>query len=178
MKTMLQTPRALLAGAALLLTATSADARDFGVSSSSKGRGTKYETERGGTAYVGPRGVAAEGAKGNKAAANRYGGAAYSGPNSAGAVNRYGGATAVTNDGDVYRRGGGAVPAARPVAVAPVRVAAPTAVVVAPLPSGYIRTVPAGSRRIVYRGYNCYFVGGIYYRAVMYEGATVYVVVT
>ena len=171
MKTTLHNSRALLAGAALLLTATLADARDYGVSSSSAGRGTKYETERGGTAYVGPRGVAAEGAKGNKAAAGRYGGAAYSGPTRAGAVNRYGGATAVTNDGDVYRRGGGAVPATRPVAVSS------TAVVAAPLPAGYIRVVPAGYRMVVYGGYNCYFVGGVYYRAVMYQGTTVYVVV-
>jgi hypothetical protein len=28
-----------------------------------------------------------------------------------------------------------------------------------------------------YGGYNCFFVGGIYYRPVIYEGATVYVVV-
>ena len=50
MKTTLHYSRALLAGAALILTATLADARDFGVSSSSAGRGTKYTTERGGTA--------------------------------------------------------------------------------------------------------------------------------
>lgn len=175
MKTTLQFSRALLTGAALLITTTLGEARDFGVSTSSKGRGTKIETERGGTAYVGPRGVAAEGAGGNKVAAGRYGGAAYSGPNSAGAVNRYGGATAVTKDGDVYRRGGGV--AARPVAVAPVRVVAPTTVVVAPLPAGYIRVVPTGYRTIVYRGYSCRYVGGVYYRPVMYQGATVYVVV-
>ena len=49
--------------------------------------------------------------------------------------------------------------------------------VAAPLPRGYIRTVPVGYRLVAYRGYNCYFVGGIYYRAVFYEGATVYVIV-
>lgn len=162
MKTALHFTIALLSMLAL------AEARDFGVSTSSKGRGTKIETERGGTAYVGPRGVAAEGAKGNKAAANRYGGAAYSGPNSAGARNRYGGATAVTNDGDVYRRGGGV--AAAPVAVAPVRA-------VAPLPAGYIRTVPAGYTTVVRAGYTCMFVGGVYYRPVIYGGETVYIVV-
>lgn len=162
----------LLAGAALILGPSITDARDYGVSSSSAGRGTKYTSERGGTAYVGPRGVAAEGAGGNKVAANRRGGAAYSGPNSAGAVNRYGGATAVSNNGNVYRRGGGV--AARPVAVRPVRVAPP---VVTPLPAGYIRVVPPGYRRVVYRGYNCFYVGGIYYRPVMYQGTTVYVVV-
>lgn len=159
-----ETPyRMLLASAVLLLTATLAEARSYGVSSSSAGRGTKYTTERGGSAYVGPRGVAVEGAGGNKAAANRYGGAAYSGPNSAGAVNRYGGATAVTNSGDVYRRGGG-------VAAAPVRVAAP-------LPAGYIRTVPVGYTTVVYGGYSCRYVGGVYYRPVFYGGSTVYVVV-
>ncbi len=171
MKAILHYSRALLAGATLLLTATLAEARDYGISKSSAGRGTKYTTERGGTAYVGPRGVAAEGAGGNKIAANRYGGAAYSGPNSAGAVNRYGGATAVTNNGEVYRRGGGAVPAPRRVAVSS------TAVVVAPLPVGFIRTVPVGYTTVVYGGYTCRYVGGIYYRPVMYQGTTVYIVV-
>lgn len=52
-----------------------------------------------------------------------------------------------------------------------------TAVAARPLPRGYIHTVPVGYRRVVYGGYNCYFVGGVYYRAVMYEGATVYVIV-
>lgn len=160
----------LLAGAAFVFTAACVEARDFGVSTSSAGRGTKIETQRGGTAYVGPRGVAAEGAGGNKAAANRYGGAAYSGPNSAGARNRYGGATAVTDSGDVYRRGGG-------VAAAPVRVAPSTTVVTTTLPAGYIRTVPAGYTTVVYRGYTCRYVGGVYYRPVMYGGTTVYVVV-
>lgn len=42
---------------------------------------------------------------------------------------------------------------------------------------GYLRTVPAGYSTVVYGGYSCYFVGGVYYRAVMYQGATVYVVV-
>ena len=45
------------------------------------------------------------------------------------------------------------------------------------LPAGYIRTVPAGYRTVVYRGYSCRYVGGIYYRPVMYGGTTVYVVV-
>jgi hypothetical protein len=47
-----------------------------------------------------------------------------------------------------------------------------------PLPRGYIHTVPVGYRRVAYRGYQCYYVGGVYYRAVMYEGTTVYIVVT
>lgn len=163
MKTFIDFRPTLLAGACLLALATLAEARNFGVSSQSYGRGTKYTTERGGTAYVGPRGFAAEGAGGNKVAANRYGGAAYSGPNSAGAVNRYGGATAVTKSGDIYRRGGG-------VAAAPGRVAAP-------LPAGYIRVIPTGYRTVVYGGYTCSYVGGIYYRPVIYQGITVYVVV-
>lgn len=157
MKTTYHSSRALLAGAALLLTATIADARSYGVSSSSAGRGTKYTTERGGTAYVGPRGVAGETAGGSKYAAGQRG-AAYSGPNSAGAVSRYGGA-AVTTGGAVYTR------------------PATTTVVATTLPAGYIRVVPTGYTTVVYRGYSCRYVGGIYYRAVMYQGATVYVVV-
>lgn len=154
MKTTLPHSRALLAGAALIITAALAEARDYGISSSSYGRGTKYTTERGGTAYVGPRGVAGETAGGSKYASGRRG-AAYSGPNSAGVATRYGGA-AVTS--------GGAVVATRRVYPAT-------------LPAGYVRVVPAGYRMVVYRGYNCYFVGGIYYRPVIYGGTTVYVVV-
>lgn len=157
MKTIPNYTHALLAGAALLLATTIAEARSYGVSTSSYGRGTKVETQRGGTAYVGPRGVAGETAGGSKYAAGRRG-AAYSGPNSAGAVSRYGGA-AVTTGGAVYTR------------------PATTTVVAATLPAGYIRVVPAGYRMVVYGGYNCYFVGGVYYRPVMYQGATVYVVV-
>ena len=49
--------------------------------------------------------------------------------------------------------------------------------VVRPLPRGYIRVVPVGYRMIAYGGYNCYYVGGVYYRTVFYEGETVYVIV-
>lgn len=77
----------------------------------------------------------------------------------------------------VAGRRGVAVAGDNGVAVARRPVAAPLPVV-GPLPRGYIHTVPVGCRRIMYGGYNCYFVGGVYYRAVMYEGATVYVVVT
>lgn len=158
MKSPLQHSHTILAVAALVFTATLAEARDYGISRSSAGRGTKYTTERGGTAYVGPRGVAAEGSQGNRAAANRYGGAAYSGPNSSGVVTRRGGATAVTSDGEVYRR-------------------APNTAVVSTLPAGYVRVVPAGYKTVVYRGYNCLYVGGVYYRPIIYQGSTVYVVV-
>jgi len=56
-------------------------------------------------------------------------------------------------------------------------VVTPRPVVVAPLPHGYIRVVPTGYTRVVYGGYNCYFVGGVYYRSVIYQGETVFVVV-
>ena len=168
MKTKLNTSSALLAGAAFVFTAVCADARDFGVSTSSAGRGTKVETKRGGEAYVGPRGAAVETAGGTKAAAGARG-AAYSGDNVKAASGRRGSA-AVTESGDVYAQ-------RNPVAVATRPVAASTAVVAAPLPAGYIRTVPAGYRMVMRGGYNCYYVGGVYYRAVMYGGSTVYVVV-
>lgn len=131
-----------------------ADARDFGVSTSSYGRGTKIETNRGGTAYVGPRGVAGETAGGNQYAAGRRG-------------------AAVSTDSGAY--------AARRYPVAPVapavRPVVPVAPVVAPLPAGYIRTIPVGGTTVVYGGYNCVFVGGVYYRPVIYGGSTVYVIV-
>ena len=71
------------------------------------------------------------------------------------------------------------VVAPRPVVVAPRPVVvAPRPVVVAPvLPSGYVHVVPAGFRPMMYRGYNCRFVGGVYYRPVMYQGTSVWVVV-
>lgn len=80
---------------------------------------------------------------------------------------------------------GGAVVATRPAVVARPVVVAPRPVVVAPrpavvapvLPAGYVRVVPAGYRTVVYRGYNCRFVGGVYYRPVMYQGTSVWVVV-
>lgn len=80
---------------------------------------------------------------------------------------------------------GGAVVATRPAVVARPVVVAPRPVVVAPrpvvaapvLPAGYIRVVPAGYRTVMYRGYNCRFVGGVYYRPVMYQGTSVWVVV-
>ncbi|MDR3404814.1 MAG: hypothetical protein P4L99_20085 [Chthoniobacter sp.] len=169
MKATLHYSCALLAGVALLLTATIAEARSYGVSSSSAGPGTKYTTSRGGTAYVGPNGAAAQGANGRTAAATKNG-AAYSGPNAAGVSTRNGGAAAVTSNGNVYTKQSTTVVATRPVTTS-------TAVVVAPLPAGYIRVVPTGYTTVVYGGYNCYFVGGVYYRAVFYGGETVYVVV-
>ncbi|MDD5201486.1 MAG: hypothetical protein PHC88_16970, partial [Terrimicrobiaceae bacterium] len=129
---------ALLAGAALVLTASIADARPYGVSSYSAGRGTAYTTSRGGSAYVGPRGFAAQGADGRTAAVTQRG-AAYSGPNGA--------AYATTRPG------------------------------FAPLPGGYVRTVPVGAQPVVYGGYNCYYAAGVYYRPVFYGGSTVYVAV-
>ncbi len=97
------------------------------------------------------------------------GGSAYVGPRGAvaqgpngnvAAANRRGGAVVAGPNGAVARGGYGGA-----------------AVVARPLPSGYVRTVPYGYRPIYYGGYNCMFVGGIYYRPVMYEGSTVYVVV-
>jgi hypothetical protein len=79
---------------------------------------------------------------------------------------------------------GGAVVATRPAVVARPVVVAPRPVVVARpavvapvLPVGYVRVVPAGYRTVMYRGYNCRFVGGVYYRPVMYQGTSVWVVV-
>jgi hypothetical protein len=153
MKNILSVSCVLLAGAALLLTASSAGARDFGVSSHSAGRGTVYNTSRGGTAYVGPRGAAAQGANGRTAAAGRYG-AAYSGPNATAVSGRYGTAYSGPNSSGYVSHYGATTASA-----------------------GYIRTVPAGARPVVYGGYNCYYTGGVYYRPVFYGGTTVYVVV-
>jgi hypothetical protein len=164
MKMTLLNTHALIAGATLFITASVAEARSYGVSSSSVGRGTKYTSSRGGTAYAGPRGVAAQGANGRTAAVGQRG-AAYAGPNGAAASGRYGTA-AVTNNGTAYAgryTASGAAVATRPVA--------------APLPAGYIRAVPAGSQTVFYGGYNCSYIGGVYYRPVFYGGATVYVVV-
>ncbi len=96
-------------------------------------------------------------------------GAAVVGNDRAVAVTRRGVAVAGPNGVAVARRG---------VAVAPrAVVVTPGPVVVAPLPAGYIRVVPTGYRTVVYRGYTCQYVGGVYYRPVMYQGTTVYVTI-
>src|SRR4051812_11500323 len=110
------TPSAFLFAAAFIALTTPGPARDFGVSTSSKGRGTKVETKRGGEAYVGPRGAAVETAGGTKAASGARG-AAYSGENVSAAAGRRGAAYSGPNG---------------------------SAAAVRPLPAGYIRTVPAG----------------------------------
>lgn len=79
----------------------------------------------------------------------------------------------VTRGGRAYAAGPRGVAVAGPHGAAVAR----RPVAVRPLPRGYIRTVPVGYRRVAYRGYNCYFVGGVYYRTVFYEGETVYVIV-
>jgi hypothetical protein len=45
------------------------------------------------------------------------------------------------------------------------------------LPHGYYAAVPAGYVTRTYMGYSCRYVGGVYYRPVMYQGATVWVIV-
>lgn len=135
-----------------LVVALPSIARPFGVSSHSAGRGTVYDTSRGGQAYVGPRGFAAQGADGREAASGRYG-SVYSGPNVTAASGRYGAAWSGANSSGYVRTGG---------AVAT---------------GGYVRTVPAGAQTVVYRGVNCYYVGGVYYQPVYYGGTVVYVVV-
>ena len=151
----------------LLALTTLGTARDFGVSTSSKGRGTKIETERGGSAYVGPRGAAVDTAGGTKAAAGARG-TAYSGDNVKAATGRRGAAYSGPNSSGVTTHRVTAVegPNNSAVAIRP-----------APLPAGHIRTVPAGYRKVAYRGYSCLYVGGIYYRPVIYGGETVYVIV-
>jgi hypothetical protein len=111
-------------------------------------------------------------------------GAAVVGEDRAAAVTRRGVAVSGPNGTAVARRPVAVAP--RPVVVAPapvvvaprpVVVAPAPVVVAAPLPAGYVRVVPAGYRTVAYRGYNCRYVGGVYYRPVMYQGSAVYVVV-
>ena len=69
----------------------------------------------------------------------------------------------------------GAGAGARGVGVAPgVGVGSPG---VGVLPRGYYAATPAGYRLVNYGGYTCRYVNGVYYRAVMYQGQTVWVVV-
>lgn len=103
MKTPLRYSFSLILGCTILLGASSLHARSFGVSSASYGRGTMYTTSRGGQAYVGPRGVAAETANDRYGAATDRG-AVVGGPNGAAAAGRYGAAA-------VARPGYGPLPA-------------------------------------------------------------------
>lgn len=145
-------PTAIATAAVAGLLLNTATARDYGVSSRPAGRGTVYTDNRGGSAYVGPRGVAAQGANGGTAVATHRG-AVYS--NSGGTV-----ATVNRNYGTAY--------AGRTAVVT-------TGAVVAPYPAGYITAVPPGAPTFVVSGYNCYFVRGVYYRPVFYSGTTIYV---
>lgn len=96
------------------------------------------------------------------------GGAASGGARGAG----IGGAGA--GPGHVGGAAGGAGFGARGVGVAPgAGIGSPG---VGVLPRGYYAAVPAG-RTVVYRGYTCRYVNGVYYRPVMYQGYTVWVVV-
>jgi hypothetical protein len=170
MKTPLLSSLALLASAALLISLPSSYGREFGVSASSYGRGTTYTTSRGGQAYVGPRGAVGETAGGRYGAATDRG-VAVAGPNGAAAAGRYGAVAAGPEGAAAVGRYGGTT-AVTTSSAAVVRTPA-----VASLPSGYIRTVPVGYTTVVYGGYSCMFVGGVYYRPVIYGGETVYVVV-
>jgi hypothetical protein len=149
-----------LTTALVLLAASAGQARDFGVSSRSAGRGTVYTDNRGGSAYVGPNGVAAQGANGRSAAVTDRGAAVVDSNGSAAVTNNN---TYVNRSGTAYYGGtGGAV----------------VTTGAAPLPAGYITAVPIGAPTFAVSGYNCYFINGIYYRPVFYGGTTVYVPVT
>lgn len=117
------------------------------------------------SAHAGRRVYGVSGNQGAAVAGPR--GVAWSGENSSGAVTRRGAAVSTDNGVAVASRRGVAVAGNNGVAVA-TRPA---------LPRGYISTVPVGASTFVYGGYNCYFVGGLYYRPVFYQGTTVYVVV-
>jgi hypothetical protein len=138
----------------------------YGVSSSSVGRGTEYNTSRGGSAYVGPNGAAARGAYGNSAAVTKNGTIAT------GQKNAYGGTTYHTsNGGSAYVGANGAVARGSNGTVVAGRLYAPC------YPYGYITAIPMGYSVAYYEGYNCYLVDGVYYRPEFYNGVTVYVVV-
>ena len=141
-----------LATAAVLLAATIAHARDYGVSSRSAGRGTVYSDNRGGSAYVGPRGVAVQGADGRSAAATDRG------------------AAVVSDNRAAYARGYGTAYSSGTVVT--------TGAVAAPLPAGYITGIPPNAPTFNISGTTCYFINGIYYHAVFYAGSTVYVPMT
>jgi hypothetical protein len=101
-----------------------------------------------------------------------FGRAAVVGPNRTFVRGPRGAAVAGPNGVAAVRR-----PYVRPVVPFVPRIPVPVPVPVPVLPRGYVRVVPAGGAVVFYNGYNCTFVGGVYYRPVIYQGATVYVVV-
>ncbi len=166
MKTHLLT---LLVGSALLVTWLSGGVQ-----------AREYSNNRGGTAYVGPNGSAAKGANGNSYAHNRNtgnsatgtknangsttyngsnGGTAYKGQNGYayhGANGNYGAGNyhGSSVSGNSYYRGGGYYGN-----------------------SYYRSTIPSGYVNVYHGGYQCHYVGGVYYRPVYYNGVRIYVVV-
>jgi hypothetical protein len=67
-------------------------------------------------------------------------------------------------------------PVARTVATVATVNAVSKATVAATVPA-YIPALPAGNRAAAYGGYNCFVAGGVYYRPIIYNGKTVYVIV-
>ncbi len=119
---------------------------------------------RGGRCY----GVSSSPAGRGTAYTSSRGGSAYVGPRVTAAQGPQGRTAVATQRGAAYAGPHGAA------------VVGPNRAVVAarPVSTGhYIRTVPPGARVVYYGGYNCYYVGGIYYRPVFYDGSLVYTVV-
>jgi len=113
MKSQMKT--SLLTTTLILLAASAGHARDFGISSRSVGRGTVYTNDRGGSAYVGPRGVAAQGADGRSAAVVDRG--AYSNRSSAAYYGATGGAVVTAGVAPLPAGYLAAVPAGAPTFV-------------------------------------------------------------
>jgi len=135
----------------------------------SQAHGTEYTNNRGGSAYVGANGVAAKGANGNTYAHNRNTGASATGTKNANGSTSYhtsnGGNAYVGQNGAAYHGANGYYGATNYHGSS------------VSGNSYYHSSIPSGYVNVYHGGYQCHYVGGVYYRPLYYNGALVYVVV-
>lgn len=129
----------------------------------------EYSNDRGGSAYVGKNGVAAKGANGNTAAYNRNTGNYATGTKNANGSTTYhgsnGGTAYAGQNGYAYHGANGYYGAGNYHGSS------------VSGNSYYHSSIPSGYVNVYHGGYQCHYVGGVYYRPVYVNGARVYVVV-
>jgi len=134
----------------------------------------EYTSSRGGTAYVGANGVAAKGANGNSYAHNNNTGNSATGTQNANGSTTYHG----SNGGTAYKgQNGYAYNGANGNYGAGNYHGSSVSGNSYYGNSYYHSTIPSGYVNVYHGGYQCHYVGGVYYRPVFYNGTRVYVVV-
>ena len=151
-----------------LLTLIALSAVFFTISTGSSSA-REYSNNRGGSAYVGANGFAAKGTNGNSYAHNNNTGKSVTGTKNSNGSTTYNGSNGGTaykgQNGYAYHGANGNYGAGN---------------YHGSYVSGnsyYHSSIPSGYVNVYHGGYQCHYVGGIYYRPTYYNGALVYIVV-